>query len=43
MVTALEIDGSALAHLDGEPFGALPVRFDVVPAALRIASARVAI
>jgi diacylglycerol kinase (ATP) len=42
-VTALEIDGSALAHLDGEPFGALPVRFDVVPAALRIASARVAI
>ncbi|MDQ2934317.1 MAG: diacylglycerol kinase family lipid kinase [Chloroflexota bacterium] len=40
-VTALAIDGSALAHLDGEPFGALPVRFEVVPAALRIASARV--
>jgi diacylglycerol kinase (ATP) len=41
-VSALEIDGRARAHLDGEPFGALPVRFEVVPAALRIASARVA-
>ncbi|MEP6680734.1 MAG: diacylglycerol kinase family protein [Chloroflexota bacterium] len=40
-VTALEIEGDALAHLDGEPFGRLPVRFEVVPAALRIASARV--
>jgi diacylglycerol kinase family enzyme len=37
----LEIEGSALAHLDGERFGALPVRFEVVPVALRIASARV--
>ena len=41
-VSAVEIDGGAQAHLDGEPFGALPVRFEVVPAALRIASARVA-
>ena len=40
-VTGLEIEGSALAHLDGEPFGRLPVRFEVIPAALRIASARV--
>jgi diacylglycerol kinase (ATP) len=40
-VTALEIEGAALAHLDGEPFGRLPVRFEVVPAALRIASATV--
>lgn len=41
-VSAVQIDGGAQAHLDGEPFGALPVRFEVVPAALRIASARVA-
>jgi len=40
-VTSLEIEGSALVHLDGEPFGRLPVRFEVVPSALRIASARV--
>ncbi len=40
-VTALEIEGAALAHLDGEPFGRLPARFEVVPAAMRIASARV--
>ena len=40
-VTSLEIEGSALVHLDGEPFGRLPVRFEVAPAALRIASARV--
>jgi diacylglycerol kinase (ATP) len=40
-VTSLEIEGSAPVHLDGEPFGRLPVRFEAVPAALRIASARV--
>jgi diacylglycerol kinase (ATP) len=40
-VSALQIEGAALSHLDGEPFGGLPVRFAVVPAALRIASARV--
>ncbi len=40
-VTALEIEGDALAHLDGEPFGQLPVRFEVAPAAVRVASARV--
>ena len=40
-VSSLEIEGSAPVHLDGEPFGRLPVRFEAVPAALRIASARV--
>jgi diacylglycerol kinase (ATP) len=30
-------DSSTLAHLDGEPFGALPVAVSVVPHALRVA------
>jgi len=40
-ISSLEIEGSAPVHLDGEPFGRLPVRFEAVPAALQIASARV--